>query len=188
MEFLADLWIPIVLSSMIVFLASSVLHMMIPLHKGDYKKLAGEAKVLEEIRNQGIKPGAYAFPFPASMKEMGTPEMKEKYNQGPVGFLTVLPNGVPAMGKSLVQWFLFSLLIGVFIAYIASLALAPGTPYRMVYRVTGAIAVLAYAVPVIYESIWRGQSWGTTLKFMFDGVVYGLLTAGVFGWLWPKGM
>ncbi len=186
MAFLADLWLPILLSAVFVFVASSILHMVSPIHKGDFQKLSGEAKVLEEMRAQGIQPGDYAFPCPDSMKEMASPEMIEKYTQGPVGFMTVVPSGAPAMGKNLVQWFLYSVLVGVFVAYIATLGLGRGAEYMAVFRMTGTVAILGYSVAQIPDSIWKGRSWGTTLKFIFDGVVYGLVTAGTFGWLWPE--
>jgi hypothetical protein len=103
-----------------------------------------------------------------------------------VGFVTVVPNGPCAMGRSLVQWFLYSILISFFVAYIANLALEDlEIEYLRVFRVTGAIAVLAYATACIPNSIWKGSPWSTTLKFVFDGIIYGLVTAGTFGWLWP---
>ena len=90
------------------------------------------------------------------------------------------------MGKNLVQWFLYCVLISLFAGYIGSFRLQPGTHYMEVFRLTGTVAILGYAVGNIPNSIWKGISWVTTLKFIFDGVIYGLLTAGTFGWLWPK--
>ncbi len=185
MEFVLDLWLPILLSAVFVFIASSILHMVIPIHRGDCKKLPGEEKVLSGMRAQRVGPGEYVFPCVGSMKAMSTPETLAKYNKGPVGFLTVVPNGPCTIGKSLVQWFLYSLLISFFVAYIASLGLDHGIEFRRVFRVTGAIAVLAYATACIPNSIWKGSPWSTTLKFVFDGIVYGLVTAGTFAWLWP---
>lgn len=183
---LSELWLPILLSGTFVFIVSSILHMALPIHKGDYKKFPNEAEVLEALRAQGVRPGAYVFPCPGSMKDLGSPEMVEKYNQGPVGHMTVLENGPPKMGKSLVLWFIYSLIVSLFAGYIARLGLDRGTDFVMVFRVTGAAAILGYGVSVISDSIWKGQSWSTTFKFVFDGVVYGLVTAVTFGWLWPE--
>ncbi len=180
-----DLWQPILLSAVFVFVVSSILHMVIPIHKGDLKKMPGEEKVLGEMRTQGVQPGSYMFPCAASMKDMCSPEMVEKCEQGPVGFVTVVPSGPPGMGKSLAQWFLYSLLIGVFVGYLAMFGLDPGAHYRRVFRITGTIAILGYAISAVPDSIWKGQRWGITLKFVFDGVIYGLVTGGTFGWLWP---
>ena len=186
MEFLAELWLPIILAAVLVFVASSILHMLLPIHKGDYRKLADEEQVLETMRTTGVTPGLYMFPCPASMKDVYTPEMIEKFKRGPVGFLTVVPSGEQRMGKSLVQWLLYSLLVSIFVAYLTWHAVGPGAEYLSVFRIAGTIAVLAYAVAVVPDSIWKGTPWKVMLKFVFDGVVYGLVTAGTFGWLWPE--
>ncbi len=185
MEFLTELWLPIVLSAVFVFFVSSILHMVIPHHKSDYRGLPDEEKVLDAMRAQNVGRGEYMFPFPSSMKELGNPEMIAKFERGPVGYLTVIPSGPPAMGKSLVQWFVYTLVVSAFVAYIADLAMGPTQEYLRVFRVTGAIAVLVYGIACVNDSIWKGKPWSTTAKFVFDGVIYGLVTAGTFGWLWP---
>ena len=141
MEFVADLWLPILLSAVFVFIVSSILHMVLPFHKGDYKKLPGEEKVLAEMRAQGVQRGHYTFPCPGSMKEMCSPEMIEKYNQGPVGHMIILPSGPPRMGKCLTLWFLYSVLISFLVAYVAS-------PPRASYKCSGGTRPLSQsAVP-----------------------------------------
>lgn len=185
MEFLAQLWLPILLSAVFVFLASSVLHMVLPLHRSDYQGLAGEAQLMAAMRAQGVKPGQYMFPHAASMKDCGSPEMQAKFNEGPVGILTVMPNGMPNMGKTLAQWFLYTLLISFFAGYLGSFCIPLGADYHTVFRVTGTAAVLGYAFSYIPNSIWKGEKWSTSLKFILDGTLYGLVTAGTFGWLWP---
>ena len=182
---LASLWLPILLAAVFVFVASSLLHMLLPIHKGDFKKLPGEDAVLDAIREAGPGQGEYMFPFPDSMAEMNTPEMKAKFERGPVGMLVVRANGGPGMGKGLAFWFLYSLLISLFVAYLASMVLPAGTEYMRVWRFTGAAAVLGYAFSSFSDSIWKGVPWSTSLKYVFDGLVYGLVTGGVFGWLWP---
>jgi uncharacterized protein with PQ loop repeat len=186
MDTLILLWVPILLSAFFVFVVSSILHMAIPIHKGDFRKLPNEDKVLKAMRDQGVTPGDYMFPCPASMKEMASPEMVAKYKQGPVGQMTIMPSGPINMGRSLLQWFLYSILISTFTAYVSMFGLPPGSHYTMVFQVTGAAAILGYAFTSIPNSIWKGVSWSTTAKYVFDGVVYGLVTAGTFGWLWPS--
>jgi len=185
MAFLADLWLPIILASVLVFVVSSIIHMATPMHKGDKQGIPGEVAVLEGMHSANIPPGDYMFPFCNDMKEMGSDEMIAKYKKGPVGFMTILPPGPPAIGKNLVLWFIYSLVISLFVAYIASLGLSAGAEYMKVFRMTGAVAVLAYALADIPTSIWWGSSWKTTFKFFIDGVIYGLVTAGTFAWLWP---
>jgi hypothetical protein len=180
-----SLLIPILLSAVLVFLVSFVIHMVLPIHKGDMRKLAKEAEVMEALRRFSIPPGDYAFPCPSSMAEMKTPEFIEKRNQGPVALMTVLPNGPYRMGKSLMLWFLYAVLVGYFAAYIAGRALPPGAEYLSVFRFTGAAAFAGYSLALLQDSIWHGRRWGTTLKSVGDGLVYGVVTAGTFGWLWP---
>ncbi|RKY21456.1 MAG: hypothetical protein DRQ55_04335 [Planctomycetota bacterium] len=182
---LAELWLPILLSAVFVFVASSVIHMATPMHKRDFKPLPNEDAVREAMRNAGVAPGAWAFPCPASMQDMGSPEFVQKYTEGPVGFMQILPNGPPKMGKSLVQWFLWSLVLSVFIAYLTGLAAGPGESYMVVFRIAGTVGVLGYAFSNVTNSIWKGESWWTTFKFMLDGAIYGLVSAGTFAWQWP---
>lgn len=182
---LLDLWLPILLSAVFVFIVSCVLHVAIPWHRNDYGKLPEEASVLEAMRRAGVTPGQYAFPHAECPKDMATPEMQAKYQNGPVGFAIVLPNGPPQMGKPLVQWFVLALVISGLVAYVGKSALPAGEAYLSVFRVTGTAAMLAYVTSYALDSIWKGIRWSTTGKFMVDGVLYGLVTAGTFGWLWP---
>ncbi len=183
---LTELWLPIVLSAVVVFVASSIAHMVLTYHRSNYRKLANETATLEALRKENLSPGAYMFPYCGTPKDMKSPETKAKFEQGPVGMLTVLPSGPPAIGKNLVQWFVFCLVMGIFVAYIAGRTLAAGADYLAVFRVAGAVAFVGYGVSQLDASIWRGQLWGVTSKFVIDGLVYALLTAGTFGWLWPR--
>jgi len=188
MEFLTVLWLPILLSSVFVFIASSIIHMALPLHKGDLKQLPGEERLLASMRDQGVQPGDYMFPYPPSMKEMSSPEMMVKYRQGPVGTITVMPTAPPPIVKNLAQWFVYSLVVGVLVAYVAMHGLGRGAHYLQVFRITGTVAIIAHGVSYIPDSIWKGSGWGRTFRFVFDGIVYGLVTAATFGWLWPQGV
>ncbi|MHC4947218.1 MAG: hypothetical protein ACYTG1_03010, partial [Planctomycetota bacterium] len=136
-------------------------------------------------RASGVEPGAYMFPSCESMKEWNSPEMVEKRKQGPIGLLTVVPAGGFNMGRSLLLWFLYCLVVSLFVAYASWHGLGADAHYLTVFRVAGAAAVLGYALGVVNETIWKGQRWGTTVKFIVDGVIYALVTAGTFGWLWP---
>ncbi len=185
MEFIIDLWLPILVAAVFVFIVSSVIHMAIPIHKNDHKGLPNEETVLGALRDNGVSPGSYMFPWPKSMKDCGSPEMIEKFNRGPVGFMTVWPNGPMGVGKSLVQWFIFSIVVGIATAYVASFTTQPGADFGTVFRLTGTVAFLAYAFGVVPEAIWKGQAWSTTMKFVFDGLLYGLSTGAAFAWLWP---
>jgi hypothetical protein len=182
---LTALWLPILLSAVIVFVASSIMHMLLPYHRGDYQKLPDEDKLLTALRAAGLKRGLYVFPF-CTQKEMKSPAMIEKYKQGPVGMMTVFPSGPPAMPKLLAMWFAFCLVIGFFVAYLTGHTVSAGAPYPAVFRVAGTAAFLSYGLGNLTNSIWKGQTWSVTIKEVIDGLVYGLLTAGTFGWLWPR--
>jgi hypothetical protein len=182
---LAALWLPIVLAAVIVFIASSIMHMVLPYHRSDYSQLPDEDKIRGVLRSANLKPGLYVFPF-CTHKDMKSPAMQEKYKEGPVGFATIMPSGPPAMPKFLVQWFVFCLVIGFFVANLAAHTVKAGEPYLAVFRVVGAAAFLAYGLAHLSNGIWKGQRWSTTIKEVIDGLVYALLTAGTFGWLWPR--
>lgn len=181
-----SLWLPILLSAVIVFVVSSIIHMLLPYHRSDFKKIPSEDEVMHELRKFNIPPGDYAIPRAGSAKEMGTPEFVEKATQGPVALITVMPSGPPSMGGSLVQWFIYSIVVGIFAAYISGRALEPGAHYLEVFRFAGCTAFVGYAVALLQNSIWYKRSWSVTLKSVFDGLVYALMTAGTFGWLWPN--
>jgi len=182
---LAALWLPIVLAAVAVFFVSSIFHVVLPFHRNDYSKMPGEEGVLAAMRDAGVKRGMYMFPHLGSMAEMNTPEGQEKYRTGPVGILVVMPNGPVNMGKHLALWFVYCLLVSFFVAYLAAHTMAAGTHYLGVFRIVGTAAFLAYGFGYLTHPIWKGETWGVSLKGVFDGLVYGLVTAGVFGWLWP---
>ena len=179
------LWIPILLSAVIVFFASAIVHMVLRYHWSDYARMPGEDLVRDAIRKGSVSPGEYNFPHASSPAEMRAPDIVERFKQGPVGLVTILPSGEPAMGKSLVQWFFYSLVVGVLAAYVAGRTLGAGAEYLQVFRITGTVAFVAYAGSQPIESIWKGRKWSTTGKNIFDGLVYAAVTATVFALLWP---
>jgi hypothetical protein len=181
-----SLWLPILLSAVFVFVASSIIHMVLGYHKNEWKKLPDEDRAMDALRPLGIGPGDYFVPRAGGMKEMSDPAYVEKLNRGPVMMLTVLPNGPVSMGKSLALWFVYCVVVSVFAAYIAGRALAPGAHYLAVFRFAGATAFVGYALALWQNTIWYKRPCLTTLKANFDGLIYAVLTAGTFGWLWPK--
>ncbi|MBI1875652.1 MAG: hypothetical protein HYZ58_12570 [Acidobacteria bacterium] len=181
-----SLVIPIVVSAVLVFVASSIIHMVLGYHRSDYRKLPKEDEVQDSLRGFNIPPGDYILPCPGSASAMKEPAFVEKYKKGPIVFMTVIPGGPPTMGKQLVLWFLYTVVVGILSAYVAGRALGPGAPYLEVFRFAGCAAFLSYAMALPQYSIWYKRNVGTTLRSMFDGLIYGLLTGGTFGWLWPR--
>ena len=182
---IASLWLPILVSAVIVFVASSVIHMGPFWHRGDFAPMPRESEVLGALRPLAIPPGDYFIPRASGMQEMRSAEFKDKMRQGPVAVLTVMPNGMLSMRRSLVQWFVFLIVMGIFCAYIAGRTLPGGTPYPRVFQIVGATAFIGYALALCELSIWYRRSWSLTLKAALDGLIYAALTGGTFGWLWP---
>ena len=182
------LWLPILMAGVAVFITSSVVHMLLPHHRTDHKILPDEDGVMGALRRFDIPPGDYLTPCShAGMDAMKDPAFVAKAEAGPLLVMTVLPKGSfsEGMGKTMGAWFLYCVLVSFFTAYAAELALAPGAHYMEVFRFTGTVAFGFYALGIWPRSIWYKASWATTLKSTADSFVYGLMTAGVFGWLWP---
>ena len=178
-----SLWAPILLAAVLVFLASSILHMVLPYHRSDFRKVPSEDELMEALRRFSVPPGNYMFPHAGSPAAMKDPAFVAKKERGPIGILTIMQN--PSFGVSLAQWFVYSVVVGVFAAYVAGRALGPGAEYLAVFRFAGTTAFVGYALALWQYSIWYKIAWSTSLKSTFDSLIYALLTAGAFGWLWP---
>jgi len=181
---ITSLWLPILVSAVFVFIVSSIIHMLLPVHAGDFRQLPSESAVMEALRKFDIPPGDYLMPRSGSMKEMGDPAFVAKMTKGPVAMMTVMPSGRPSMGPALAGWFVYCVVVGVFAAYIAGRALGPDAHYLSVFRFAGATAFVGYSLALWQQTIWFKRNWVTTLKSNVDGLIYGLLTGGTFGWLW----
>lgn len=183
-----SLWLPIVVAAVLVFVASSAIHMFLKYHNADYGAVPQEDAVMDALRPFGIAPGDYVLPNAGGdMELMRSEAFQEKVKKGPVAFITVLPQrDFMDMKPQLTQWFVYCLVVGVFAAYVAGRALGPGAEYLQVFRFSGVTAFVAYTVAGWQRSVWYAQPWGTTMRNTLDGLIYALLTAGAFGWLWPS--
>lgn len=183
---LSGLYVPILLSAVVVFIASSLIHMVLGWHKGDFPAPPNQDALGDAMRPFNLAPGEYSMPRADSMKEMGEPAFIEKMKKGPVLMMTVLPNQPMNMGKSLGLWFMYSLAISAFAAYVTGRTHGFGADYLSVFRVAGAVTFAAYALGSWQAWIWYGRSMRSTIIATLDGLIYALVTAGVFGWLWPR--
>jgi hypothetical protein len=180
-----QLLVPALLSAVLVFLVSSIVHMLTPWHANDMSKLPDEAGVLSALRPFNLRPGSYVAPRPSGMKELGTPEFQAKMKQGPHMLMTVL-SAETGMGQQLTLWFFYAFVIALFAGYVTSRATNAGSDYKVVFKFVAAIAFGAYSMGLWQMSIWYRRPWIVTLKSTIDGLVYACLTAGAFGWLWPR--
>lgn len=183
---LTALWLPILLSAVIVFIASALIHMVLPWHKGDYRSVANEEQVSAALRPFAIPPGDYMLPRPSGSADLKSPEFLERVRQGPNIIMTVLPNAQWSMGRNLSLWFLYCLVVSIIAAWVTGLVAPAGSDYHAVFHFICITSFLGYAVALWQMSIWWRRSWMTTFKATVDGLIYALLTAATFAWLWPR--
>jgi len=186
MTSLAALWLPIVVSAVIVFIVSSIIHMVLPWHKNEFPRVRDEDALMNAIRPLTIPPGEYMVPRAGSMQAMKSPEFVERVNRGPVLILRMLPNGMRPMGPLLLQWFIYLLVVGILSALVAQQALAAGAEHHRVFHIIALTSFLGYALALWQVSIWHARPWSTTIKATIDGIIYGIITGLIFVWLWPK--
>ena len=183
---LSQLWLPVLVSALFVFVASSILHMALPFHRKDFRPLPSEGEVMAALRRFNLPPGDYVFPRPESMAAMKSPEFQEKRNQGPVAVMTIMPSGPGSMAQPLALWFVYCIVVNIFAGYVAGRALGPGAHYLEVFRFAGTVAFAGHSLALWPQTIWYKRAWTTSLVSTIDGLIYALLTAGTFGWLWPR--
>lgn len=182
---LIDLWMPILLGTVLAWIASAAIHMALKYHNSDYQPIANEDEVADAIRRGNPGPGLHSMPFCKDMSQMGDPAMQAKFNNGPVAFITIFPNGMPNMGKLVGQQILYFLAGTVLIAGCAAQVLPQGaTPGRVFHLITP-VSFLAFGWAVMPFAIWYGHKWSTTAKYLLDALIYGLVVGGCFAWLWP---
>ena len=180
------LWMPMVVSAVFVFIALMIAHMMPGWHSADMSAVPGEDAVMETLRRLNVQPGEYRFPYGNTTKEMEAPEFVEKMKSGPVGTMTIRPSGELPFGRMMGLWFVYSLVIAVFAAYITGRTQPLGASFLEVFRVSGAVTFCCYVIALWQNWIWWGKSTRLTLTYSVDGLVYALVTGATFGWLWPR--
>ena len=179
-----SLWLPILVSAIGVFIVSSIIHMVLGYHQNNFKKVPNENAFLDEVGKLDIPPGEYMYPYCSGPKDMQSEGYMDKLNKGPVGMMTAMPKGPFAMGKNLANWFIYSILVGIFCAYISLLSLNSESSFNLIMHTVSIAAFGGYALALIQNSVWYSRAWFTTAKFMFDGLVYSLTTGAIFAWLW----
>jgi hypothetical protein len=175
------LWLPILVSTVLVFIASAIVWMAMPWHKSDFSRTGDEQAVRDALK--GSSPGFYMLPYAIDPKDLQNDEIRQKFIDGPLGYITIVPSGLPQMGPKLVMSFAYYIFVGIICAYFLSRTIGADADYLAIFRVTGTVAFVAYGIAYIQDSIWFGRPWSVTAKNMLDALMYGLLTGGSFGWL-----
>ena len=182
-----SLWLPVLVSGAAVLIASAVAWMVLPHHRSDFKGLADETPVADALRKQALPPGEYRVPYCADMKQMKDPAFLKKFDDGPVALIVLAKSERPAMGKSLVLYLAYTIFVSFVVGYVLRHTLQVGSTGGEIFRLAGTVAIAAYGIAWIPESIWMGRPWPHTMKNVVDAVAYGLITGAIFCSLWPKG-
>jgi len=182
---LSELWLAILVAGSLCWIASAVIHMLLKYHNADYASLANEDEVSELLRAKSLVPALYNLPYCADMQEMGSEAMQKKFNDGPVAMITVMPNGMPAMGKLLTQQILFFIFGSLLIGYLATISVLSSADFMTVFRQVFIASFLAYGWAQIPYSIWLGQPWSNCIRYLIDALIYAVVSACAFALLWP---
>ncbi|MEN8145254.1 MAG: hypothetical protein ABFS14_09915 [Gemmatimonadota bacterium] len=179
------LWLPILVAAVLIFIVSTIIHAFLGYHNSDFRGVPNEEGLRAALRPLNIPAGDYIVPHAKDANERRTEEFMAKAKEGPIVFMTVLGADAFKMGPSLIQWFVYCLMTGAFAAYLTGGAYGPGAEYMAIFGMSGTVAFLGYGWALLQQSIWTKKNWAATGKSLFDAWVYGLVTAGTFGWLWP---
>ena len=182
---LAQLWLPILASAIGVFIASSLVHMVLKWHNTDYRKLPNEDEVRGALKSSAHAPGMYFVPHMMDHSAIAKPENQQKFVEGPIALVTIRKPGPPKMGPYLVQWFILSLVVSVVAGYLASRTVPAGASFLAVCRPTSIVAFMAYGIGSLTDMIWWGRPRDVVAKDLVDAAIYAVVTACVFAVLWP---
>jgi hypothetical protein len=180
---LTSLWLPIVVSSVALFVVSMVVCMVLPYHRGDWKKLADDEPILTALRAQKPAAGLYLLPS-CKPEELRSPEVEARYDRGPWGVL-IVPTGKPSMGRAAGLWFAMMLAISVCIGYVVSHLAGAGADGATVFRFVAVMAFTVFAVSAVPGTVWEGKPASVALKGVLDAILYALTMGAVFRFLWP---
>ncbi|GAA4354171.1 hypothetical protein [Kangiella marina] len=181
-----ELWLPILLSGLFAWIASALIHMVIKYHNTDYKKLNDEDGISNAIEQSGDKPGFYTLPHCADFNEMNDPAVQARFKKGPIAIVTVMNNGLPPMGKLLIQQFLFFVIGSLLVAVIGCLTLSKSAVAVDIFQVLFVAGFMCFGWASIPYSIWFGHPWLVTVKYLVDAVIYSAVIAATYTWLWPS--
>ncbi|MFT5423344.1 MAG: hypothetical protein ACI89L_001121 [Phycisphaerales bacterium] len=182
---LIDLWIPILVSAIACFVASSIIWMALPHHKADIQALPDEDAFNGAVGGLGLKPGLYMFPNCQGTEGHKSEAFQARWKAGPWGTINVL-GAQPSFGKNLAITFVEMLLISVIVAYLASTAMEDNAGGRDIARFMFTGAFLGYVLGGFSVDAFLGKPTRFVITGVFDSLVYAAVTAVVFVFLWPE--
>jgi hypothetical protein len=74
-------WLPILVSSIAVWVASVFFWTVMPHHKSDFSKLPDEDAARRALTLQGLVPGQYMIPYAATHKDLQDPDTLRKFEK-----------------------------------------------------------------------------------------------------------
>lgn len=175
-----SLWLPTVLSGVALFFASFLSWMIVQLHKQDWIKMSCEDDFLDKLRELDVKPGSYMFPGYDTPEEMKSEEAAKKFEQGPVGVITVFPG--MTMGRNLALTMVFFLVCSFCIGYLGTMAIGPASTRFDVFRFIATAGLLTFLSAIVQHAIWfRSRVTGHVI----ESIAYALIIGAIFAALWP---
>lgn len=184
MNFVALLWLPILVSAVAVFVLSAASHMLLPWRRDEFRGIPGHEAIQAVVKD--LPPGQYLFPAGLDPRERGGKEWLARWAAGPSGWLTLVPREPIAMGRNMAQSMLAYLVVSFLTAYLATFALGAAPASFTVFRFVSTLGVLTYATGTSFTSIWYGRPWKAFAADVLDAVVLAFAMAAVFAWLWPR--
>lgn len=181
---LLPLWLPIVLSAVVVWIASLIASTALPHHKKDFVALPDEDGFAGDMRRRGIPPGNYLFPDFRGREAMKSAKVAKALNEGPVGHLIVWKTPL-TMGDKMLGTLLVHLVVCTLIAYLTRVAIPGPAPFLKVFQVATTAGILAHCFSFIPAALWWGSYKRTIVANVVDGVVFGVMIGAIFGWRWP---
>jgi hypothetical protein len=90
------------------------------------------------------------------------------------------------MGKSLGLWFVWTLVVASFASLVALHTIPLNGDAHMAAHVIALISFVMYGAGSVQDFIWMGKPFSSMMKYLLDALIYSVVTALSFMWLWPS--
>lgn len=186
MDTILSLWLPILVSAVLVFFASFVTWALLPFHGAEYKAIPDEEFFQDALAQRNVASGEYMVPFAGCKSErMKDPAFLERMKTHPMAHVRVW-RGMPNMGRNMALTFVVMLIVSALVAYLTSQTVMFGADASRVFQISALVALMGYAFGGMPNGIWFGKSGRAFVLDFIDAIAYALITGAVFAWLWPS--